>query len=242
MKKMIEALKTFGLSEYEAKVLLALIAKGELTAKEVAEFSGVPRTSVYDVIKSLMAKGLVEAYGKPMKFKALNSDELMRIFSKKVEENLRYLREELPTIEKAKTEEVNIYRGDLAIDKISELLKGAKSVTVVASYVPEEIAYILKELNADVKVCASNVEDFEGMGRVFKIKVRTKSKHGIIVVDGRTVVIFFKNGQMFAIVGSGEGFVEFYKMFVESLLNSEIVEEIMRGEGFEPSNPYGTGP
>ena len=241
MKKMIEALKTFGLSEYEAKVLLALIAKGELTAKEVAEFSGVPRTSVYDVIKSLMAKGLVEAYGKPMKFKALNSDELMRIFSKKVEENLRYLREELPSIEKAKTEEIKIYRGDLAIDKLSELIRNARNITVIASYVPEEILTLLKESDAEVKVCASNVEDLKGIDRVFKINVKTKSKHGIIILDGRIVAIFFKNGQMFAIVGSGEGFVEFYKMFVESLLNSEIVEE-MRGEGFEPSNPYGTGP
>ncbi len=241
MKKMIEALKTFGLSEYEAKVLLALIAKGELTAKEVAEYSGVPRTSVYDVIKSLMAKGLVEAYGKPMKFKALNSDELMKIFSKKVEENLKYLREELPSIEKAKTEEIKIYRGDLAIDKLSELIKNAKSVTVVASYVPDEISTMLKESDAEVRVCTSNVEDLRGVSKVFRINVRTKSKHGIIIVDGRTVAIFFKNGQMFTIVGSGEGFVEFYKMFVESLLNSEIVEE-MRGEGFEPSNPFGTGP
>ena len=120
MKKLVEALKTFGLSEYEAKVLLALIAKGELTAKEVSEYSGVPRTSVYDVIKSLMDKGLVEAYGKPMRFKALNSEDLMRLFSKKVEENLRFLREELPAIERERTEEVKVYRGEIAMDKIAE--------------------------------------------------------------------------------------------------------------------------
>jgi len=64
VEKLIEALKDFGLSEYEAKVLLTLIAKGELTAKEISEFSGVPRTSVYEVVRSLTNKGLVIASGK----------------------------------------------------------------------------------------------------------------------------------------------------------------------------------
>ena len=41
MIKLIDALKSVGLSEYEARVLLALIAKGELTAREIAEYSGV---------------------------------------------------------------------------------------------------------------------------------------------------------------------------------------------------------
>ncbi len=225
MKKMIEALKTFGLSEYEAKVLLALIAKGELTAKEVAEFSGVPRTSVYDVIKSLMSKGLVEAYGKPMKFKALNSDDLMRIFSRKVEENLRYLREELPTIEKAKTEEIKIYRGDAAIDKIAELILNSEEVVIAASFIPEEIISILKRSKAKTIVCAVNVDDLKNFAsQVYRVRFKTKSKHGLILVDGRTVAIFFKNGQTIVIVGSGAGFVEFYRMFLDSIFSSDIIE------------------
>ncbi len=230
MNKLVEALKTFGLSEYEAKVLLALIAKGELTAKEIAEFSGVPRTSVYDVIKSLMAKGLVEAYGKPMKFKALNSEDLMKIFSKKVEENIRFLREKLPVIEAEKTEEVKIYRGDVAIEKIAELISNAKEVTIVASFIPEEILSIINECKAKVTACATNVEDLKNVQKAYTAKFRTKSKHGMILVDGKVVAIFFKNGQTIAIVGSGEGFVEFYKMFLNSILNSEIVARIKNSD------------
>ncbi len=226
MNKLVEALKTFGLSEYEAKVLLALIAKGELTAKEIAEFSGIPRTSVYDVIKSLMAKGLVEAYGKPMKFKALNSEELMRIFSKKVEENIRFLRERLPAIEAEKTEEVKIYRGDVAIEKIAELISNAEEVTVVASFIPEEILSIMNNSKARITACAANVEDLKNVQNAYIAKFRTKSKHGMILVDGKVVAIFFKNGAIITIVGSGEGFVEFYKMFLNSILNSEIVARI----------------
>ncbi len=225
MEKIIEALRSFGLSEYEAKVLLALIAKGELTAKEVAEYSGIPRTSVYDVIKSLMNKGLVEAYGKPMKFRALNSEDLMRIFSKKVEENLRYLREELPAIEKAKTEEIKIYRGEIAIDKIVELTVNAKEIVVAASFIPEEIISALRQSKAKSKVCAVNVDELEGISsELYRVRFKTKSKHGLILVDGKTVAIFFKNGQTIVIVGSGAGFVEFYKMFLDSILASDLVE------------------
>ena len=229
MKKMIEALKSFGLSEYEAKVLLALIAKGELTAKEVAEYSGVPRTSVYDVIKSLMNKGLVEAYGKPMKFKALNSDDLMRIFSKKVEENLRYLREELPAIEKAKTEEIKIYRGDIAMDKIVELIVNAKEIVVAASSIPEEIISALRRSEAKSKVCAVNVDELNDIpSELYRIRFKTKSKHGLILVDGKTVAIYFKNRQTIVIVGSGAGFVEFYRLFLDSILASDLVESASR--------------
>ena len=59
MMELVEVLKYFGLSKYEAKALLTLLSKGELTAKDIAELSGIPRTSVYDVMNLLESKGLV---------------------------------------------------------------------------------------------------------------------------------------------------------------------------------------
>ena len=218
MEKLVEALKTFGLSEYEAKVLLALIAKGELTVKEVAEFSGVPRTSVYDVIKSLMEKGLVEAYGKPMKVKALNSDDLMRIFSKKVEENLSYLRRELPAVERERTEEVKVYRGEIAMEKVCDLVKNAKKVVVVAPRIPDEIVTALNESNAEKIVCGINVDEIDAKVR-YRGRFKFRSEHGLVIVNDRTVAIFFKGSRAIAIVGEGEGFVEFYRSLVESIMS-----------------------
>ena len=97
--KLVETLKSFGLSEYEARAMLTLISKGELTAKEIAEHSRIPRTSVYDVMASLLNKGLVESYGKPLKFKALKVSDIISILSKKVEDGLNLLKKELPAIE-----------------------------------------------------------------------------------------------------------------------------------------------
>jgi len=226
MRKLVEALKTFGLSEYEAKILLALIAKGELTVKELSEYSGVPRTSVYDVVKSLSEKGLVEVYGKPLRVRSLNSEDLMRIFSKKVEENLKYLREELPAIEKEKTEEVKVYRGEIALDRICEVIGKAKEVVVIATRIPEEVERALRSSGAYVKVCTSNPERFEFASELYSLKFKTERMHGLVIVDGSTVAIFFKNGNPIAVMGSGEEYVKLYKALADSILGSEIVKRL----------------
>ena len=57
---MLAQLQKLGLSGYEAKVYTALIsADGPLTGYEVAKKSGVPRSTVYEVLGNLAAKGIV---------------------------------------------------------------------------------------------------------------------------------------------------------------------------------------
>ena len=118
--------KNFWLSDYEAKALVALISKGTLTAKEIAEISGIPRTSVYDVMNSLMAKGLVEVFGKPLKFKALNANEIISILSERVNENLEFLKRELPKLETREMYEIMVYRGEIVLKKLKELAMDQK--------------------------------------------------------------------------------------------------------------------
>ena len=47
------------LNRYEAKAYLTLVKMGSMKAVELAEFSGIPRGRIYDVLRSLEAKGLV---------------------------------------------------------------------------------------------------------------------------------------------------------------------------------------
>lgn len=49
-----------GLRPYEAKTLLALMEIVEGNSAKLAEVSGVPRTSMYEVCRSLVAQGLAE--------------------------------------------------------------------------------------------------------------------------------------------------------------------------------------
>lgn len=53
-------LEELGLSPYEARILLALLRLGSATSAELARFSGVPRTSAYQVLEKLHDKRLAE--------------------------------------------------------------------------------------------------------------------------------------------------------------------------------------
>ncbi len=55
------ALTALGLSRYEAKAYLALVRRNRATPAEVAQLSGLPRQRVYDVLKALDERSLVEA-------------------------------------------------------------------------------------------------------------------------------------------------------------------------------------
>ncbi|MFH0831596.1 MAG: helix-turn-helix domain-containing protein [archaeon] len=69
---------SFGLNIYEAKVWLALLAKGVSSAGEIAEMSGVPRSRTYDVLESLEKQGFaIEKIGKPVKYIAVKPDTVL---------------------------------------------------------------------------------------------------------------------------------------------------------------------
>jgi len=71
-ENLIKSLKEFGMSEYEAKAYLALTIHGSLSASLVSEKSKIPQSKVYDTLKSLVSKSLVEFWnGKPLRYKAL---------------------------------------------------------------------------------------------------------------------------------------------------------------------------
>jgi len=69
---LILKLKSFGLTEYEARVYLVLLEGTELTAEEISSLSNVPLPRVYDVLESLEEKGFVKIIsGRPRRFEAI---------------------------------------------------------------------------------------------------------------------------------------------------------------------------
>jgi len=62
-------LRGLGLTDYESKTYIALVAMGSGSAEEAGEAAGIPRTSSYKVLQSLEAKGFVESVkGRPVIF------------------------------------------------------------------------------------------------------------------------------------------------------------------------------
>ena len=69
-EKASKTLESIGLSTYEAKGYVALVAHGFGSAETIAETAGIPRTSAYKVLQGLCSKGFaVSTRGRPMIFK-----------------------------------------------------------------------------------------------------------------------------------------------------------------------------
>lgn len=231
MKKLIEAFRDFGLSEYEARVLLTLLAKGELTAKEISQLSGVPRTSVYEVVRSLTEKGIVEGSGKPMKFKSISSEELVNLFSRKIRENMDFLKKELPSIEEStKREEiVKFYSGDVAYSALRECIENSRDEIIIAApCLDPHIAGMLKDARCSITVISPDADKFNlHSAKILKphTRVSTNVYHGMLLFDGNKVAIYLRQRDNLRIMLGSGSFAEFYKMFVESFLQ-KIMERV----------------
>jgi HTH-type transcriptional regulator, sugar sensing transcriptional regulator len=67
----VERLTRLGLTSYEARAYLALLRRDSSTAAETARLGGLPRQRVYDVLSSLVEKGLASTRpGRALKYSA----------------------------------------------------------------------------------------------------------------------------------------------------------------------------
>ncbi|MFQ6107581.1 MAG: TrmB family transcriptional regulator [Thermoplasmata archaeon] len=68
--KIVSVLQTLGLSNYEARVYIALVAHGFGDAETIANTAGIPRTSSYKALQSLCSKGFAfSTSGRPSVYK-----------------------------------------------------------------------------------------------------------------------------------------------------------------------------
>jgi len=98
----VTLLQEFGLKEYEAKAFVALTRLPEGTAKQVSEISEVPRTRVYDAVRTLESEGLVEIqHSSPQQFRAVSVTEATNTLRRAYEERTESLGEALDSLSRA---------------------------------------------------------------------------------------------------------------------------------------------
>jgi sugar-specific transcriptional regulator TrmB len=74
----LERLQRLGLTSYEARAYLALLRRDSSTAAETARLAGLPRQRVYDVLSSLVEKGLASTRpGKAVKYAATPPEQAL---------------------------------------------------------------------------------------------------------------------------------------------------------------------
>ena len=97
MKVAISKLTQLGFSEYEAKAYIALLKESPLTAYEVAKSSGIPTSKIYEVIRKLEYRQVVQSiHGERSKmFIPASPEEFIRNFRSSMEDKLISLKNEL---------------------------------------------------------------------------------------------------------------------------------------------------
>lgn len=106
----VDLLKEAGLSGYEAKAYVALLGAGEpVNGYEVAKTSGVPRSTVYETLSKLVARGAafeVATDGDSVAYVALPSESLIGRLRRQTDETIAGLEESLPQVGRALTSRV----------------------------------------------------------------------------------------------------------------------------------------
>lgn len=75
----VERLMRLGLTQYEARAYVAMVRRDGSTPAEIAKLAGVPRPRIYDVMDSLVAKGLAtDRPGRTAKFVAAPPGEAVQ--------------------------------------------------------------------------------------------------------------------------------------------------------------------
>lgn len=145
----IRKLRLLGLTDYEAKTFVALYKIEEGTASQVAKVSKVPRSSVYEVLRSLEKKGaLILEQGKPMRYRLVPLASALESLEEYRKKEIEEMRENLENAKKDITESLEAtevvthieeesfwtFRGDeKTLATIREVIRGAKTDLKVAT-------------------------------------------------------------------------------------------------------------
>jgi sugar-specific transcriptional regulator TrmB len=99
VEEVVSTLRTFELTEYEAKCFVALTRLREGTAKEVSDVADVPRARIYDSMDALQDRGLVSVQeSKPRRFRAVSPREAVDLLERECRSRLERLGTALPRL------------------------------------------------------------------------------------------------------------------------------------------------
>ncbi len=82
--QLLKLLESIGVRGYEAKAYLALIELGEASATLIASKANIPQPRIYEVLESLLKKGLIEVkIGRPRTYHALPPKIALNYYTRK---------------------------------------------------------------------------------------------------------------------------------------------------------------
>lgn len=180
-KDLVEKVRrNFDLNIYETKVWLALLSKGDANIAQVHELSKVPRSRIYDVLKSLETKGFcLEKLGRPIKYAAVEPtlvvDKLKRSIEEEAKEKIEVLDKVRGSVEYQQLESLHKNTINLT-DKIGTALRGRNNLL-------SHLADATKNANSNI-VIVSTPRGLERKLNVLMPTLANKIKKGVKVTIG----------------------------------------------------------
>ena len=137
MPEIESALEAFGLPQKEVKVYVALLELGEATVLRLAGLTAINRTTLYDILESLLKKGIVgtSVKEKVKYFYPAKPEVLIDITKKKqqaIESVLPLLKEKMGLV--GARPKVQFYEGAKGIDAVHQDVLSAKSIQAYGSF------------------------------------------------------------------------------------------------------------
>jgi|WetSurMetagenome_2_1015567.scaffolds.fasta_scaffold324306_1 HTH-type transcriptional regulator, sugar sensing transcriptional regulator len=143
-----QEIKNLGLSQYELKAYIALVGNNPSNGSQLSRNSGIPRARIYDVLRSLMQKGIVTEFDKGL-FAPLPPEELIKRLTHRFNTNLAEI-EAVINAARPKTsyEHVWTLEGYFAIaHKAEEMIDSAKR-EIYTRLFPNESQFLGLKLKA----------------------------------------------------------------------------------------------
>ncbi|MEE9116158.1 MAG: helix-turn-helix domain-containing protein [Thermoplasmata archaeon] len=195
-EKASSTLESIGLSNYEARAYIALVAHGYGDAETIAETSGIPRTSSYKVLQSLCQKGFaMSTSGRPKIFKPEEPKKLMEKIIPPITDTFDKL-ETLSEIMRDRGEPQLVYTitgKSRVIAKIGELLdKSSKSVIIASPNFHEIRAPLAKKIDNAIGRGVS-ITIITGAGQKVPENAKVVHKNRLIasdvIINGTTALL-----------------------------------------------------
>jgi len=238
--RLIECLKSLGITKYEALVYIALLRVPNATASEIHESSGVPRASVYPVLDQLVDKDLVSvSQSTPKRFAATPPGDAITGLVGRIERDADYARGVLVAIHHEQvageqgSEELiwNLYGIDSIRKRLLEIIAGAtREIRIIAhpDVLSAEVRALLSAVDKHVSIEIITSRWDRIAGENLKVFIRQHPAAaresggakdilagGVCIVDGSRVMVIVGSGDsdMVALFSESEGFVRFFTRY-----------------------------
>jgi len=204
MAGLVERLVKTGFTEYEAKVYVALQRVSPATGYQVAKESGVPRSTIYEVLGKLIARGAIvtQSFGDMVRYAPVPPDLLLDRMRHEFEDTLDDLAEGFKRVTAtpvAPGQTWNIAGHDNILAQAREMIERAQSEVAVAVGDNDQLGDLMTWLQqAKARKLALTVVSpvpYEADGLTIIVHpqgehLRHALGHGLtLVVDGREALI-----------------------------------------------------